>query len=184
MSLRIQLGSVMNTNYRVVIKSKDPELFRADHTLFNNMKKIITSILILVTSNLYGINETKLLKSIGSVETGLDYSAIGDHGAARGAFQLHRSAWIDGCNQLRKEGKSIYSYDDWRSEKIQDEVAGAFIRSIRNRFRSIGIEDPTAAQIACVWNIGFAAARRINFNQDTTGNDYSERVSNIYNSIK
>ena len=147
------------------------------------MKKIITSILILVTSSLYGSDE-RLLKAIGSVESGLDYAAIGDQGKARGAFQLHRSAWIDGCNQLRKEGKSIYSYDDWRSERIQDEVALAFIRCIRGRFRSIGIQDPSAAQIACVWNMGFAAARRINFDQKRTGSDYSERVSNIYNSTK
>lgn len=35
-----------------------------------------------------------LMMAISQVESGGDYSAVGDHGKAFGAYQFHRAAWV------------------------------------------------------------------------------------------
>jgi len=129
----------------------------------------------------HAIDDVAVLSAIGQVETGMDYTAIGDNGKARGCYQLHRSAWIDGCTQLMREGKPAYSYDDWKYATIQDTVALALLRSIRGRLASKGITDPSAEQLAICWNMGFTAASRINFDCKRAKSDYAQRVGNLVN---
>jgi len=129
----------------------------------------------------HAIDDVAVLAAIGQVETGMDYNAIGDNGKARGAYQLHRSAWIDGCTQLMREGKLAFSYDDWKYPTNQDTVALALLRSIRGRLASKGITNPTAEQLALCWNMGFTAASRINFDVTRAKSDYATRVANLAN---
>ena len=144
------------------------------------MTKLMTLIAFAVISNYaHAFDDVAILASIGAVETGMDYTAIGDNGKARGAYQMHRSAWIDGCTQLMREGKPAYSYDDWKYATIQDTVALALLRSIRGRLASKGIKNPTPEQIALCWNMGFTAASRINFDHRRAKTDYAERVGNL-----
>ena len=127
----------------------------------------------------YAIDDVAVLSAIGQVETGMDYSASGDKGLSLGAYQLRRSAFIDGCTQLMREGKSAYSYDQWKDAKTQDTVALALLRSLRGRLASKGITDPTAEQLALCWNMGFTAASRIGFDHRRAKTDYAERVGNL-----
>ena len=127
----------------------------------------------------YCIDDVGVLAAIGTVETNMDYNAIGDNGKARGAYQLHRDAWIDGATQLMREGKPAYSYDDWKYPTVQDTVALALLRSIRGRLASKGITDPTPEQLALCWNMGFTSASRINFDYKRAKTDYAERVGNL-----
>ena len=144
------------------------------------MTKLMTLIAFAVISNYaHAFDDVAILASIGAVETGMDYTAIGDNGKARGAYQMHRSAWVDGCTQLMREGKPAYSYDDWKYATIQDTVALALLRSIRGRLASKGIKNPTPEQIALCWNMGFSAASRINFDHTRAKGDYAERVGNL-----
>ena len=144
------------------------------------MKTLMTIIAFTVIANYaYAIDDVAVLAAIGQVETGMDYNAVGDNGKARGAYQLHRSAWIDGCTQLMREGKPAYSYDDWKYATIQDTVALALLRSIRGRLASKGITDPSAEQLALCWNMGFTAASRINFDVTRAKTDYATRVANL-----
>ena len=129
----------------------------------------------------HAIDDVAVLAAIGQVETGMDYTAVGDNGKARGAYQLHRSAWVDGCTQLMREGKLAFSYDDWKYPTNQDTVALALLRSIRGRLVSKGITDPTAEQLALCWNMGFTAASRINFDCKRAKSDYAQRVGNLAN---
>ena len=133
----------------------------------------------LIANYANAFDDVAIASAIAQVETGEDYTAIGDNGKARGAYQLHRSAWIDGCTQLMREGKPAYSYDDWKSPEIQDTVALALLRSIRGRLASKGIKDPTPEQIALCWNMGFTAASRINFDHTRAKSDYAERIGNL-----
>ena len=142
--------------------------------------KLMTLIAFAVISNYaHAFDDVAILSAIGQVETGEDYNAIGDNGKARGAYQMHRSAWIDGCTQLMREGKPAYSYDDWKYTTIQDTVALALLRSIRGRLISKGITNPSPEQIALCWNIGFTAASRIGFDHRRAKSDYAERVGNL-----
>jgi hypothetical protein len=127
----------------------------------------------------HAIDDVAVLAAIGQIETGGDYNAVGDRGLARGCFQLHRSAFIDGCTQLMREGKPGYSYDQWKDPVVQDTVALALLRSLRGRLASKGITDPTAEQLALCWNMGFTSASRINFDVTRAKTDYATRVANL-----
>ena len=132
----------------------------------------------LIANYAHAFDDVAILASIGQVEGG-DYNAVGDKGKAVGLYQLHRSAFIDGCTQLMREGKPGYSYDQWKSPEIQDTVALALLRSIRGRLASKGITNPTPEQIALCWNMGFTAASRIGFDHTRAKSDYAERVGNL-----
>ena len=133
----------------------------------------------LIANYAHAFDDVAIASAIAQVETGEDYTSIGDRGKAVGAYQLHRSAWIDGCTQLMREGKSAYSYDQWKNPETQDTVALALLRSIRGRLVSKGITDPTAEQLALCWNMGFTAASRIGFDHRRAKSDYAERVGNL-----
>jgi hypothetical protein len=144
------------------------------------MKSLMTIITFsLIANYAHAIDDVAVLAAIGQVETGQNYSAVGDNGKALGAYQLHRSAWIDGSTQLLREGKKAISYDDWKYATNQDIVALALLRSLRGRLASKGITDPTPEQIALCWNMGFTAASRINFDYTRAKSDYAERVGNL-----
>jgi hypothetical protein len=133
----------------------------------------------LIANYAHAFDDVALASAIAQVETGEDYNAIGDNGKARGAYQLHRSAWIDGCTQLMREGKTAYSYDQWKDASTQDTVALAMLRSLRGRLISKGITNPSPEQLALCWNMGFTAASRIGFDHRRAKSDYAERVGNL-----
>jgi len=133
----------------------------------------------LIANYAHAFDDVAIASAIAQVETGEDYTAIGDRGKAVGAYQLHRSAWIDGCTQLMREGKPAYSYDQWKNAETQDTVALALLRSLRGRLISKGIKDPTPEQLALCWNMGFTAASRIGFDHRRAKSDYAERVGNL-----
>jgi hypothetical protein len=133
----------------------------------------------LIANYAHAFDDVAIASAIAQVETGENYNAIGDNGKARGAYQLHRSAWVDGCTQLLREGKKAISYDDWKYATNQDTVALALLRSLRGRLASKGITDPTPEQLALCWNMGFTAASRIGFNHRRAKSDYAERVGNL-----
>jgi hypothetical protein len=144
------------------------------------MKSLMTIITFsLIANYAHAIDDVAVLAAIGQVETGQDYSAVGDNGKALGAYQLHRSAWIDGSTQLLREGKKAISYDDWKYPTNQDTIALALLRSLRGRLASKGITDPTPEQLALCWNMGFTAASRIGFDHRCAKSDYAERVGNL-----
>ena len=133
----------------------------------------------LIANYAHAFDDVAILSAIAQVETGEDYTAIGDNGKARGAYQMHRSAWIDGCTQLMREGKPAYSYDQWKDASTQDTVALALLRSIRGRLISKGITNPSPEQLALCWNMGFTAASRIGFDHRRAKSDYAECVGNL-----
>ena len=147
-----------------------------------NFTAIVASVLL--TGYVYAQEDVKILNAIGMVESGNNPRAVGDHGKAYGAYQMHYIAWVDANMQLMREGKDTYSFSEWRKPMVQDIVGLAYIRSIRSKLKSAGISNPTCNQIALCWNLGFTKAHRINFNSLLTTSDYAERVQNIYNQNK
>jgi len=140
---------------------------------------------VLLAGYAYAVDDATILDAIGDVETGTQKNprlAVGDCGLARGRYQQHRGSFIDGCTQLMREGKPAYSYDQWKSPVVQDEVALAYIRWIRDRMKSAGVPNPTPEQIALCWNYGFGKSKAIKFNitkAPAAPRDYATRVGNI-----
>jgi hypothetical protein len=145
---------------------------------------------VLLSGYAYAATDALILNAIGDVETGSHPNprlAIGDWGKARGRYQQHRGSFIDGCTQLMREGKSAYSFDQWKSPIVQDDVALAYIRWIRDRMATAGLPHPTAEQIALCWNYGFSKSKAIKFDitmAPTDARDYATRVGNLVRATK
>lgn len=122
------------------------------------------------------VDDVRLLKAIGHVESGMVRSAVGDGGASLGCYQQSAAAWVDASRQLKKEGLPSYARSMWRSPAAQDAMALAYIRWIRSRLVANGYASPTIEQIAVCWNYGLTNA----LNRRLPLTDYSKRVRNIY----
>ena len=135
---------------------------------------------VLLTGYLHASEDARILNAIGAVESGNDPSQIGDRGQAVGQYQMRWQAWRDANLQLMREGEQTYPISEWHRPMVQDIIALAYLRVIRDRLRVAGYSKPTVAQIALCWNMGFSAAHRIDFNPYRAFSDYSIRVQNIY----
>jgi len=111
-------------------------------------------------------SDSRLLAALADVETGSHPNprlAVGDGGSALGRYQVHRAAWSEGNDQLAREGRRTYPRQGWRDATAQDMVASAFLRVIRGRLTAQGIPNPTPAQVALVWTMGYAGAKAVRF---------------------
>jgi len=115
----------------------------------------------------------EILYAIGQVEGGARHQ-VGDGGRSLGLYQLGPAAWAEGNARLRAEGRTTYPRTSWRDHTAQDMVAAAFLRVCRDRIVAAG-KEPTPANLALVWNVGFAGAKRLAWRP----NGYAFRVSNL-----
>ena len=104
-----------------------------------------------------------LVDNIALVESGYNHRAVGDHGRARGAWQLWLPAWLDGNAQLKKEGRRTYPYGAWQNVNAQMEVAEAYLRLCRNRMVEAGVADPSPEQYYLCFSMGFASFKAAGF---------------------
>lgn len=135
---------------------------------------------VLLTGYLYASEDARILQAIGAAETGNDPTKVNKREQAMGQYQMRWQAWRDANLQLTREGEQTYPISEWHRPMVQDIIALAYLRVIRDRLRVAGYPKPTVAQIALCWNMGFSAAHRIDFNPYRAFSDYSIRVQNIY----
>jgi hypothetical protein len=124
-----------------------------------------------------------LVDNIALVESGYNHRAVGDHGRARGAWQMWLPAWLDGNRQLKKEGRRTYPYGDWQNAWAQSEVADAYLRLCRERLISSGVTDPTPEQYYLCFSMGFAAFKAVGFDPakcPAKKLDAATRVRNLF----
>ena len=119
--------------------------------------------------------DADLLESIAHVESGMNRKAVGKAGE-RGMYQVGYAAWKDAEDRLAREGHYRFPWSKWRDATGQDMIAAAHLRTIRDRFKRVGIIAPTPEQLAVVWNLGFGAAQARGFQP----NDYALRVSALF----
>ena len=127
-------------------------------------------------------SDEKILYAIGSVETGFNRSARGDHGASFGAYQMSRDSWATANRWLAAHGQPVVPFRDWRSASAQDTIAKAFICSIKAGLADDGITNPTPEQIGLIWNMGINGARRVGYRPESAPPakcDYAIRVGNL-----
>ena len=104
-----------------------------------------------------------LVDAVGQVESGMNHYAVGDHGAAVGAWQMHPAAWIDGNRQLKKEGQRMYPRGDYMNPKASRAVASAYLRLCGARLREGGITNPSPQQYYLCFAMGYQAFKDAGF---------------------
>lgn len=104
-----------------------------------------------------------LVEAVGQVESGMDHYAVGDGGAAVGAWQMHPLAWIDGNRQLKKEGQKMHPRGDYMNPKASRAVASAYLRLCGARLREAKITNPSPQQYYLCFAMGFQAFKDAGF---------------------
>jgi hypothetical protein len=140
------------------------------------MRRLFTLALSLFAAWSKASDDVRILNAIAQVETGNDPYAVGDRGQSLGRYQLGDRAWAEANDWLNRQGKKTVPRSDWHNQRQQDKVAAAFLQVCRDRFTRFGVPNPTVAQLATVWNLGFQGARQRGFRPT----DYGLRVSNLY----
>ena len=140
------------------------------------MRRLLLSLVSFIPAFTQAAEETRLLAAIAQVETGNNPAAVGDRGQSLGRFQMGPTAWADANDWLARRGRRPVPRSSWRNPDAQDIAAKAFLGVCRDRFAALGITDPSPAQLATVWNLGFQGARNRGFRPT----DYGNRVSNLY----
>lgn len=137
-----------------------------------NLTINIVAALLLALPVKLSADDGKLLKAIRLAESNGDPGAVGDSGAALGAYQMHEGAWADANRLLASRGEPTHPRPMWRSPGVQEAIARAYLEVIRRQLRARGVANPTPAQLALCWNCGTAGA----LNRGLRPSRYTQRV--------
>jgi hypothetical protein len=91
-----------------------------------------------------------LITEIANVESGNRAACIGDHGLARGAWQMHREAWDDTCARLRVNAP----FTKATNYAIAKSVASAHLEWLNRQFIRATHRMPTPTDSYALWNLG------------------------------
>jgi hypothetical protein len=123
---------------------------------------------------------------VATVESGLDYEAVGDRGAAVGAWQMHTIAWIT-ANQWRKaNGMPTLSRAQWKNKIVQRAMATAYLSWCKETLVKEGIAHPTHEQVYMMFAWGYTNFKDAGFDMGkapVAKRDAAARVVNIYNEL-
>lgn len=100
------------------------------------------------------MNLAALLAAVLAVESNGSDSAIGDHGRARGAYQIHRVVVRD----VNRIAGTHYRWEDMHDRKVAHFVAYTYITHYATEKR-IG-RKPTEEMAARIWNGGPSGWRK------------------------
>jgi hypothetical protein len=126
---------------------------------------------------------TKLVESIGHVESGMNHEAVGDSGKAKGAWQMHAPAWKDAQEWYDRKGITLRSYRYWRNPSNQATAANGYIRLCQERLMKAGVANPDPRQIYLCFSMGFADFKAIGFDPEkapASKLSSANRVLNIF----
>jgi len=123
---------------------------------------------------------------VATVESGLDYEAVGDRGAAVGAWQMHTVAWIT-ANQWRKaNGMPSLSRMQWKNKIVQRAMATAYLSWCKEELVKAGKVKPTNQEIYIMFAWGYGNLKDAEFDIEKAPKakrDAAERVNNIYTDL-
>lgn len=106
--------------------------------------------LLLLSTNLLALDIDKLTDSIGMIESGMDHQAVGDNGAARGAWQLHKAAWADAGKRLGLKFDWAYAHD----KGIGRRYAKAYVELTVERLEMRLGREPSPQEVYAAWRLG------------------------------
>lgn len=146
----------------------------------------MTAIDVVGTTNGYPKDQwamVKLIEAIGHVESGMNYTAIGDSGKAKGAYQLHEAAWKDAQAYYKELGVKLPAYRLWRHPGYQYTAMTGYLNVCTRRMVDAGVKNPDPRQIYLCFSMGFAAFKEIGFKPDAAPPSKlssANRVLNIF----
>jgi len=121
--------------------------------------------------------------AVATVESGLDYQAVGDRGAAVGAWQMHTVAWIT-ANQWRKaNGMPTLSRAQWKNQIVQRAMAISYLTWCKEEWVKVGKAKPSPQEIYIMFAWGYTNLKEAGFDIEKAPKakrDAAERVNNIY----
>lgn len=112
------------------------------------------------------IPSDKLLVAIATVESGRKPWAVGDHGLAFGAFQIHKAAWAD-VNITRKEsGKTQFAHARAFDPEISKEYAREFLAMLNLQLSQAMKRYPSPGETYAAYNLGVSGFSRRKFKME------------------
>lgn len=106
---------------------------------------------------------SRLVDAVAEVESGRNHRAVGDHGQAHGAWQIHWPAWKDVNTSRRERGLNVYGFPYAHDPKVSRLYAREYLAILSNRLEKHLNRPPTAAEIYMAYRIGVAGFKKRGF---------------------
>lgn len=91
------------------------------------------------------------LDRVAIIESGYNHLAVGDNGAARGAYQLHEAAWTDAMGELKQDWP--WRQDAFHADRSR-QACRAYFKIIERRMIKDGYV-PTKQRLYMCYNLGY-----------------------------
>lgn len=136
-------------------------------------------LILLLTTNLSALDIDRLVDSIGQIESGMNHQAVGDGGAARGAWQLHKAAWADSGKRLGLKFNWAYAHDATIGRKYAKAYVEIVVESLKKRLG----RDPVPQEVYAAWRLGIGGffSRGGYEGIPKSVKSSCERLANLYN---
>ena len=127
-----------------------------------------------------------LSNCVASVESGMDYKAIGDGGKAVGAWQMHLVAWITSNQWRTANGLATIKRSEWKHPENQRAMAISYLNWCKEQLQKNGIKEPSVEQIYMAYGWGFSNFKDSGFDMEKAPahkRDAAQRVGNIFKEL-
>lgn len=118
--------------------------------------------------------------AVGMVESGMNHSAIGDKGAALGAYQMHAMAWKETNEFLQSVKLPVWPRSQWRNKEAQHTMAYTYLRICERRLIDHGMKNPTPQQVYLVFAMGWSGYSSKGRKPTKAQADAADRVNNLF----
>ena len=119
------------------------------------------------------------LATLARIESSNNPQAIGDHGKAHGAYQMHAGAWADVSAARAKRGAQVYPFTAAHDAKVSALYASEYLSILRKTFTATQGHPPTEQQLYALWNLGHQGFQRRGFSIQQTPKTTQNAVKKI-----
>ena len=123
-----------------------------------------------------------LMNSVAQIESGMNFKAVGDRGNAKGAWQMHISAWICANQWRKKNGLPTIKREDWQNAENQKQMGFAYLMWCKEKLIEGGLKNPSWQEIYVAFGWGYSNFKDVGFDMSKVPQakrDAAERVDNI-----
>ena len=103
------------------------------------------------------------LDRLEQIESRGNCNAVGDHGRARGSFQLWEAVWRDANRAITSRGGMPVPFESATDRAASRLIARVYLQSLESRLAASLRTQPTPQQLLSAWNLGFRGFQRRGF---------------------
>lgn len=124
------------------------------------MIRIVSHIVLMTTATVSSasIVDEQFLDEVAAIESNMNSAAVGDNGAARGAYQFHAGAWAQ-ANAIAGTEHEFSLAHNWF---IARGMARVYLRWLENCISDAGYK-PTKIRLYMAYNMGLSGSLRYAF---------------------